>query len=176
MKVLNQIQGRTFAVELDDKDFEEEDMVYVSHEVCHFVGQAYIQRKEFSYEDFKGDDFKWHRHDIPVRVSLGIDVRSMIELVLPYLQQHYNLQPKHIEGGQYNYLGNNPITLVGCGMEEKIDSRTYVSTSRTYKKVTEEHKPVGKWHVIETRHKYDCLGETEYEDEVKEFDIEQKYL
>lgn len=176
MKVLNQIQGRTFAVELDDNDFNDEFMIYVSHEVCHFVGKSYMQRKEVSLEGFKGDEYKPFCSNIPVRVNLGIDVRTMIELVLPYLQKHYYLQPKHIEGGDYNYMGNYPITLIGCEMEEKINNRTYVSTKRTYKKITENYNPIGKWHVIETRHKYDCLGETEYEDEVKEFDIEQKYL
>lgn len=175
MKVLSQIKDRTFAVELDDKDFENEDMIYVSHEVCHFIGQAYIHCKDYSTPDFKGDDFKWSRHDIPVRVNLGIDVRTMIELVLPYLQEHYNLQPKHIEGGNYNYLGH-PITLCSCGQEEKIDNRTYVSTNKRFEKVREGYKPTGKWHVIETRHKYDRMGEVEYEDDVREYDIEQKYL
>lgn len=175
MKVLSQIKDRTFAVELDDKDFENENMIYVSHEVCHFVGQAYIRRKDYSTSDFKGEDFKWHRNEMPVRVSLGIDVRTMIELVLPYLQEHYNLQPKHIEGGNYNYF-DNPITLCGCGDEEKVDNRTYISTKKRFEKVKEDYKPTGKWHVIETRHKYDYFGEVEYEDEVREYDIDQKFL
>lgn len=171
MKFLKQIEGRKFVVELEDCDFENENLIYISHEFFHLKGISHFKCNE---TDLEGEEFKHSCGSIKVKSNIAIDVRTMIELVLPYLNNHHYMQPEHIQG-TYNYMGN-PITLCGCEPEEDLGGDKYVSTKRRYEKVREGYKPTGEWLVTETRHTYNCMNDKDDKDDVREYNVKQKYL
>ena len=170
MNVICKIDDRKFVVEMEENELKYQlgEHIAVVHDYVNIVGSAYVGGKENIYP----------------RVALHLPIREMIQLVLPYLQEHPNMRREHLlqrdKDGvlreNYAYYEGD-ITLHGDETyQQREDGTLCQCISKHYVRHTDETV----YHVTETKKGYILpknlkehgYKEIDLPDEVKEYDID----
>ena len=96
MKVEKQLSERQFVVSMDDEDLKMEDAIIVAHDYVSFsANHGYMVSSDFQgipNGKFAGAASNW----IKGRHTVQIDIRDMVDVVLPMLTKHEYCQPQHL--------------------------------------------------------------------------------
>lgn len=125
MKVISQIDERTFVVRMEDHDLTEEQHVFVAHDYF-----SVSQRRGISADPRLNLYGKFVSCGcVEMYQQCHISIRPMIELVMPFLQRHPYMQKAHLfekDGSlSYNYSGVN-IVLHGPEVYTKQEDDSFL--------------------------------------------------
>ena len=108
MRIIEQLTGSTFVVELDNRVLDTEAHIQIAHDYIGYSEQGSLQTKDSSvhlwgkYKAY-GNGIYWTNHvQIPIRVAQ--------QLILPMLLESDYMKPEHLvdsDGPIYNY--NNDV-------------------------------------------------------------------
>lgn len=171
MKVLAKIDDSKYVVEIEESEckYQVNDKIIVNHDYVNVIGSTYVGGKERIYP----------------RVSIHLSIREMIQLVLPYLQEHPYMQKEHLihhnDNGEpydaYAYCTGD-VTLCGPEICERKDDGLHCK--RTNKHYFRKDKV---YHVTETTKEYvlqnkseNEITETDLPDVVNKYDIDMHEL
>ena len=109
MKIISQIDESTFVVRMEDSDLPNQPQhIFVAHDYLSVSGIHGISNDMSNgipklYGKFVSCG------NVVIQQNVHVSIRPMIELVMPYLQEHPNMQKEHLfhKDGRpaYNYSG-----------------------------------------------------------------------
>ena len=109
MKIVSQIDESTFVVRMEEHDLDEQQHVFVAHDYFSVSQKRYISASPNVrlYGKFVSCN------NVAIQNQCHISIRPMIELVMPYLMKHPNMQISHLfekDGSEaYNYSSVNIV-------------------------------------------------------------------
>lgn len=109
MRITKQLSENEFVVKMDESDLKEYESLVVAHDYVQFSQpHGYMLSSDFEGKvtgKFAGAALNW----IKAYQSVQIDIRDMIEIVLPLLNNHPNCQPEHLvtKNGEPTYKWNS---------------------------------------------------------------------
>ena len=140
MKVLKRLSDDEFIVKVEDSDIDiKSKVIAVNHDYMNVCGRILLGEDYEQGERFCGTDMTIHGkkvQGVPMFASIHINIRDMIDLVMPYLNRHPYLKREHLlrEGKNEAYLYySSDIILHDAHRVEKIgDDVIEHGTTRHY--------------------------------------------
>lgn len=149
MRVLSKIDDMTYVVRLNEGDLKEGTFVHVAHDYLSISTRSFMENLDGSsrWNEINGKRY----HGTPVRKTVTINIRDLIDIVLPFLNEHPNCQREHLKF---------PATSEYAGK----DAYLYHDTDITTAQIVSDHDMVS---VVEKKHYTRKHGEKVYQVEKK---------
>ena len=114
MKIISQIDESTFVVRMEEHDLPNQPQnIFVAHDYFSVSDTELIsaEPKVKLYGKFVNCG------NVTARQNCHISIRPMIELVMPFLQNHPNMQKEHLFHNGHLAYNYSPVDLKLCGDE-----------------------------------------------------------
>lgn len=184
MKIISRIDDDKFVVQVEENDFNRGTNVYVAHDYFSIS-------TNWSLGNVKGEhssmNIMGHKcYYVPCRVNIHISIRDMVDIILPFLNQHPYMQKSHLlfpQGSEYEgqpaytYMDTDVTTrqLISerYDKDSKVIETKSVTKHYTRPSVHRENEDWKTYHVMETlrenKYCYPDLDATE--EKTTEYDI-----
>lgn len=144
MKIIKQLSDDVFIVQMEQFDHNQEKHIIVAHDYVRFLDNSGIQ-SDYHCEPLTGP-YERCSNWINAQHETTIDIRSMIQVVLPFLNKHEYCQKEHLlykDGSPAYTWSNTPIFFYEDGKEkvavhESGETEIHIMTKEEYNQYKQE--------------------------------------